>query len=107
LKKNLKKNLNVGPLGAHAGHLFSIDLLQKICVGCIPRGCRFSEKILWRERVVFREKTSESPLENFSENIENQEIMLELLPAELAVPQVGTSLGDAPAWLEFFTQGER
>jgi hypothetical protein len=42
-----------------------------------------------------------------SEKIDSQGVRFEFPPSELAPPHVGTSLGDAPELLDFFTQGDR
>jgi hypothetical protein len=60
------------------------------------------ERVQWRERVVFREKPAAAPMVFLSEKIDSQGVRFELAP-----PHVGTSLGDAPELLDFFTQGDR
>ncbi|MBC7776676.1 MAG: hypothetical protein H7246_14680 [Phycisphaerae bacterium] len=72
----------------------------------------WQEKTVWRdrvvirERIVYREKPAAEPIAFFAEPIDTQAIELEY-PLEFALHREGTSLGDAPELMRFFTQGDK
>lgn len=73
----------------------------------------FQEKTLWRERlivknrVVFQEKLPAPPMAFSSEKVDTQSFTPNFQPGELSDTHIGTSLGDTPELMDFFTQGDR
>lgn len=73
----------------------------------------FQEKTVWRERIVWKEK----PVIQEKQAAEPIVLTLDkpqITPDEIGIPQtdlfaphVGTSLGDAPELMRFFTQGDK
>jgi len=69
------------------------------------------EKIVWRERVVlrdrvvYREKSMPKPIAVIPEK--ELDFEQEFQKPEFSAPHVGTSLGDAPELMRFFTQGDK
>ena len=73
----------------------------------------FQERVVWRDRVVvwekvvFREKTPEQPMALIPENKDSQLVVPNYPEVEWTVtPRLGTSLGDTPELMSFFTQGK-
>lgn len=73
----------------------------------------WKEKIVWRERVVVREKRVYrdrpvvEPIAAWEGKTDTETVELELTRPEFTSPRVGTSLGDTPELLLFFTQGDK
>ncbi len=73
----------------------------------------YQEKTVWRdrvvirERIVYREKPVAEPIAFLPQPIDFQVIETEFARPEFASPQVGTSLGDTPELMRFFTQGDK
>jgi len=65
------------------------------------------ERVVWRERIVYPKKTADEPIAFLPEKIDSQELEIEFTQPEFASPRVGTSLGDAPELMLFFTQGDK
>lgn len=65
------------------------------------------DRVVWRERVVYRAKPDLEPIAMFPEKADNLEISVDFSPPEFAAPRVGTSMGDAPELMRFFTQGDK
>jgi len=73
----------------------------------------WQEKTIWRERVVsreriiYREKPEPIPEVILPQKKDSPPIALDIPPSEFTAPRVGTSLGDAPELMRFFTQGDK
>ena len=73
----------------------------------------WQEKMVWRERVVNRErivyleKPLTAPAAFVPQKVDSPPIALDISPAEFTAPRVGTSLGDTPELMRFFTQGDK
>ncbi len=65
------------------------------------------EKVVWRDRVIFKEKPNASPVAIEPQALDSQNIRLEFLQPEFTAPHIGTSLGDTPELMGFFTQGDK
>ncbi len=65
------------------------------------------EKMVVRERVVFKGKTAPIPIAFLPEKVMGESIAQGLSEPEFSAPRVGTSLGDAPELMRFFTDGEK
>lgn len=71
------------------------------------------EKTVWQTRVVVREKivcpekTNSSPLAVLPQTLHLPVIDSGQLRPEFSQPRVGSSLGDTPELMQFFTQGDR
>jgi hypothetical protein len=67
---------------------------------------QWREKVLWRERLVYRDKpTHTAPMAVQAPSFETNEI-IELQSPEISQPHIGTSMGEAPELMGFFTQGD-
>lgn len=64
------------------------------------------DRVVWRERIVIREKTVVEPIAAFPTNTNEQAPASDYAVPEIASPRVGTSLGDTPELMNFFTQGK-
>jgi hypothetical protein len=100
-------------LGLAAGWLLKTEKVQEKMVTEIQvrTDTIWQEKTIWRERVVIRERviyhqaTVNQPIAFAPSLPETTEATIE--EPEFTPPKVGTSLGDAPELMPFFTQGDR
>ncbi len=71
----------------------------------------YSEKTQWRERVVWKEKvvfqTSPPVADTLLEKLDNQYVVPNFEAYDMSNQAVGTSLGDTPELMDFFTQGDQ
>ena len=73
----------------------------------------YQEKILWRDRivkknkVVFRKKMPPQTILSNPKKIDNQALVPDFQARELSESHIGTSLGDTPELMDFFMQGDR
>lgn len=73
----------------------------------------WQEKTVWRERVVWKncivvvEKTPAEPVAILPSKPDLQAPVQEYASPEFGSPRVGTSLGDTPELMRFFTEGDR
>ena len=73
----------------------------------------WKEKTIWRdrvvpyERIVYREKQVLTPEPVLPQKTDSPPIALDIPPSEFTAPRVGTSLGDTPELMRFFTQGDK
>ena len=74
----------------------------------------FQEKVLWRERVVYKErvviqeKTSPEPIALVPEPTpEKFAPETPFSATDFSTPRLGTSLGDTPELMRFFTEGDK
>ncbi len=65
------------------------------------------DRVVWRDRLVYREKPAVEPIAFLPEKKDTQQLEIEFSEPVFAAPRVGTSLGDAPELLNFFTQGDK
>lgn len=64
---------------------------------------RWHDRIVVRERIVFQEKTPEKTVAYAAEPIDSQLVSRTLETEDLTPPHIGTSLGDAPELIDFFS----
>jgi hypothetical protein len=73
----------------------------------------FQEKVLWRDRIVlkskivYREKPLVPPMASAPAKMDSLGAIPDFQANELSDTPIGTSLGDTPELMEFFTQGDR
>lgn len=65
------------------------------------------ERVVWKNKVVFREKSPQLPIAVLPQPPMPMPGENDFLSPDLSTERVGTSLGDTPELMGFFTQGDR